>query len=91
MDAAKVRALVQATLEEFIEDWGLEAEIKPETRIVEDLEFDSIDVIQLTVAIESALGGRKLGFQDLLMRDGRYIDDLSLREVQDFVAAKIAA
>lgn len=91
MESAEVKALVRTTLKEFVEDWGLEVEITPDTRIVEDLEFDSIDVIQLTVAIEEAAGGRKLGFQGLLMRDGRYVDDLTLRELQDFVAARLAA
>ncbi len=91
MSKDTVDQTVVSTLEDFIQDWGLDAEIAPETTIVADLEFDSIDVIQFTVALESAFGNRKLGFQDLLMQDGRYVDDLSVGQFQSFVASRLAA
>jgi len=81
---------LRGTVEEFIEDWGLDAEISPETKLVRDLEFDSIDVIQLVVAIEGAFQSRSLGFQDLLMREGRYVDDLSLGEIEAFLEQRLA-
>jgi acyl carrier protein len=74
---------------EFIEDWGLDVVIALDTRLVEDLEFDSIDVIQLVVAIESAFRTRNLGFQDLLMQSGRYVDDLSIGEIKAFLASRL--
>ena len=89
MTQEQVKATVISTLQDFIQDWGLDADITPETTIVEDLEFDSIDVIQFTVALEGAFGNRKLGFQDLLMQDGRYVDDLSVAQFQDFVEARL--
>lgn len=91
MDKNTVKQTVIATLEDFIADWGLEAEITPQTRIVGDLEFDSIDVIQFTVALESAFGSRKIGFQALLMQDGRYVDDLTVAEFQAFLESRMAA
>ena len=90
MNSTAVKQTVMTTLADFIQDWGLEAEITPETTIVEDLEFDSIDVIQFTVALEGAFGGQKLGFQELLMKDGRYVDDLSVAQFQAFVEARLA-
>lgn len=82
---------LRATLEEFVADWGVDAEIGRDTRLVEDLEFDSIDVIQLIVAIETAFGQRNMGFQQLLMQDGRYVDDLSVGQIADFIEGRIAA
>lgn len=78
------------TLADFIADWGLDVEISPQTRLVEDLEFDSIDVIQFVVAMESAFQNRSLGFQNLLMQDGRYVDDLSLAQIEAFLSARLA-
>jgi acyl carrier protein len=31
----------------------------------------------------------KLPFNELLMRDGRYVDDLSIGQIADFVAGKL--
>jgi acyl carrier protein len=80
---------LRATLADFIADWGLDVEITPETRLVEDLEFDSIDVIQFVVAMETAFQNRNLGFQNLLMKDGRYVDDLSLAEIAAFLSTRL--
>lgn len=89
MNTTDISARVLSTLVDFVEDWGLETEIAPATRIVADLEFDSIDVIQLTVALEKEFGSRKIGFQDLLMQDGRYVDDLTVRQIQDFLVTRL--
>ncbi|QGX99837.1 acyl carrier protein [Roseovarius faecimaris] len=90
MTANTIEETVISTLEAFIQDWGLDAEITPETTIVEDLEFDSIDVIQFTVELDKAFGNRKIGFQELLMKDGRYVDDLSVAEFASFLQGKLA-
>lgn len=81
---------LRGTLAEFIADWGVEAEIGPETRIAADLEFDSIDVIQFVVAMERAFGTRNLGFQTLIMQDGRYVDDLTVGQIETFLAGRLA-
>lgn len=91
MDKDSVSTTLVRTLQDFIQDWGLDADIAPGTTIVGDLEFDSIDVIQFTVALESAFGSRKIGFQDLLMQDGRYVDDLSVAELQTFLEQRLAS
>lgn len=91
MNSATIQELVISTLQDFIADWGLDADISPDTTIVEDLEFDSIDVIQFTVELEKAFGSRKIGFQELLMKEGRYVDDLSVAEFTAFLDSKLAA
>ncbi|MEM1429110.1 MAG: acyl carrier protein [Pseudomonadota bacterium] len=78
-----------STIECFVADWGLATEITRETALVDDLEFDSIDVIQLIVAIETAFSRRNLGFQELLMVDGRYVEDLTVGQISDFLEARI--
>ena len=40
MNKVDIQAQVMATLTDFIQDWGLDADITPSTTIVEDLEFD---------------------------------------------------
>ncbi|MCR9092004.1 acyl carrier protein [Algiphilus sp.] len=74
-------------LEDFIEDWDIELgeEIGRDTLLLADLEFESIDIIQLVVAIEETFGKRKLPFEQVLMKDGRYVDDLSVGAIADFL------
>jgi acyl carrier protein len=81
---------LRGTLAEFVADWGVDAEIVATTRIAADLEFDSIDVIQFVIAMERAFGTRNLGFQNLLMQDGRYVDDLTVGQIETFLAGRLA-
>ena len=86
-----IAELLRRTLAEFVEDWGLDVGITEETSLVGDLEFDSIDVIQFVVAMESAFQSRTLGFQSLLMQDGRYVDDLTVAQIESFLASRLIA
>ncbi len=81
---------LRATLAEFVADWGVDADITESTRIAADLEFDSIDVIQFVIVMEVAFGTRNLGFQNLLMQDGRYVDDLTVGQIETFLAGRLA-
>ncbi|MBZ0157483.1 MAG: acyl carrier protein [Alphaproteobacteria bacterium] len=76
--------------EDLIQDWGLEREegISGSTKLVADLEFASVDVIQFCVAIEQHYR-QKMGFQDLLMKEGSYVPDLSIAQIAEFLAGKI--
>jgi len=81
---------VCAIVEDLIQDWGLDLDqpVGPATLLVADLDFASVDVIQLCVALEQSYE-RKLGFQDLLMRDGSYVSDLSLEQVAAHVESRL--
>lgn len=81
---------VCAIVEDLIQDWGLDldAPVGAATLLVADLDFASVDVIQLCVALEQSYE-RKLGFQDLLMRDGSYVSDLSLEHVAAYVESRL--
>ena len=65
---------------------GYDADV---AKLLADLGFESIDIIQLVVAIEQMVGKRKLPFNELLMRDGRYVDDLSIGQIADFLASRL--
>lgn len=62
-----------------------------DTRLLADLGFESIDIIQLVVAIQEEILKRKLSFEKLLMKDGRYVDDLSIGQIADYLAANSPA
>ena len=84
-------ALVEI-VDDLIQDWGLDLEdgISGSTLLVNDLDFASVDVIQFCVAIEENYS-RKFSFQDLLMEDGRYVSDLSIAQITDFIGKKMRA
>jgi len=76
-------------VEDLTQDWGLDLDegITGHTLLVANLEFASVDIIQLCVAIEEQYE-RKFGFQELLMHDGHYISDLSITQLAKFVTDK---
>jgi acyl carrier protein len=69
-------------------DWDLDLQgtIDPDTKLMHDLAFESIDIVELVVAIEENFGTRRIPFEKLLMVDGRYVDDLTVGQLADFVA-----
>jgi acyl carrier protein len=62
-----------------------------DTKLLADLGFESIDIIQLVVAIEEDITHRKVAFDQLLMNNGRYVDDLTIGQIADFLAPYMAA
>jgi len=81
---------VIAVAGDITQDWGLDPGMKlgPETLLAADLEFTSIDIIQFCVALDQAYG-RRFGFQDLLMKEGSYIGDVSLGQFADFIDSRL--
>lgn len=82
---------VIAVVDDLVQDWGLDIDggIGAATRVVADLQFASVDIIQLCVALEQTYE-RKFGFQDLLMKDGSYVGDLTLAQFAQFVQSRLA-
>ncbi len=75
-------------LEDFTQDWDKDDDLTMgrETKLLGDLGFESIDIIQLVVAIEEDITRKKIPFDKLLMNNGRYVDDLSIGQISDFIA-----
>jgi acyl carrier protein len=75
----------------MVRDWDLDlAEpISMEARLVADLGFGSVDLMQLVVAIEKEFGVRGLPFEQLLMREGRYVNEIYLKELVGFLSTHL--
>jgi|GraSoiStandDraft_4_1057263.scaffolds.fasta_scaffold2168874_1 acyl carrier protein len=83
---------VCALLTDMTSDWDLDSTepINGETRLMEDLAFNSIDVVQLVVGLEALVQRRHLHFEQLLMVDGRYVMELQVKQIVDFLAEQLA-
>ena len=84
---AQIEADLCAILTDMTTDWDLEYDqpINGETRLMADLAFESIDVVQLVVAIEGHFKKRKMHFEHLLMVDGRYVQELQVKQISAFL------
>ena len=84
----QVHSVIIAILQDMTQEWDMEfSEIHSETKLMEDLGFVSVDIIHLVVSIEEHFK-QKLGFNALLMQNGRYVDDLSIEEIANFVSSQ---
>ena len=87
---AAVQSVITGIIAEMLNDWGTPTDdLVAETLLSGDLEFASVDIIHLVVAIEEHFGQGRMNFQDLLLKDGRYVDDLSIGDLAGFVAEKL--
>lgn len=88
---AYIQKDVIGILEDMTSDWELEYSggVKPDTRLIGDLSFESIEIVQLMVAIEQRFNLKNLASEKLLMRDGRYVPDLTVSEIVDFLREQI--
>jgi acyl carrier protein len=86
---AVLRDVVQALEDMVFEDWDVapSGPIGAQTRLVADLGFASIDLVALLSDIEEVYQRRDWPFEELLMVEGRYVDDLSVGQVVDFLHA----
>lgn len=78
-------------LEDFTQDWDHvpDAPITRDTRLFAHLGFESIDIIQLVVSIQEEVVRRPLAFDGLVMKEGRYVDDLSVGQIADYLAQTV--
>lgn len=88
-----LQSTVIAVLEDTVRDWDLELEnpIGADTTLIEDLAFESIDIVQFSVALEQALNKKDLPFEKLFIEDGAYVDDVSVKDIVTFLSAEVQA
>lgn len=87
MTEANAITVIVEILEEFAKDWGLDdIVVSHATTMKCDMGFESSDMMQLFAALQEKYNMR-FAFQELVIRDGKFVTDLSVREVADFVAA----
>jgi len=74
-------------LKDITYDWDLEfgEAIGPETKLITDLGFESIDVVQFVVALEEHFRRRGLPWEEFLMVDGRYVDEIKIDDAATFL------
>lgn len=86
-----LQSTVIAVLNDTVQDWDLELDegIGARTTLIEDLAFESIDIVQFSVALEQALGQKDLPFEKLFIEDGAYVDDVSVAQIVDFLASEM--
>jgi acyl carrier protein len=89
IERSAILATVIATFQELIRDWEIEEPIGSDTRVVADLGFESIDLIQMVAALEQAFRPRRVSFVDMLVANGRYVDDLSVDKIVDGIEVRI--
>jgi len=86
-----VLSAIVGIIAEMLEDWGTESDgVEADTLLAGDLGFASVDLIHLVVAIEEHFGQGRMNFQELLIKDSRYVDDLTVGEIATFVARKLS-
>jgi acyl carrier protein len=74
-------------------DWdvGLSEPLSDETMLVRDLDFQSLDVAMLIVAIEGEFKRQGLPFEEILMVDGSFVSDLRFGDFVDFLTRALEA
>jgi acyl carrier protein len=80
--------LTDAVMELLAERGEEPGALTPETSVGSDLGVASVEAIHLMIMLEDKLGV-PLSFQDLAVRDGEYVDDLSLGEIAAFVCRSV--
>ena len=81
--------IIETVLIELLEGLGQEGDVMGlATMRNADLGITSIDAIHLMVLLEDHIG-RAMSFQDLAIRNGRYVDDIAVGELLDFVAGNL--
>lgn len=73
-------------LSEFIQDWGLDETITPQTKFNEDLCFSSVDMLHFLAVVDMNTA-KKHPFEKLILADGVYRNELTVEELSDFVYA----
>jgi acyl carrier protein len=88
---AEVTKGVVAVVNQTIRDWDVDLPngVDSETRLMRDLNFESIDMVQFAVAIEQAAGRKGLPFEKLFMKDGGYVEDVKVSEVVEFLCGEL--
>ena len=89
IDRSTIMATVVSTLESLVQDWDIEESITSRTRVVADLGFESIDLIQMVAALERAFRLKGSSLVAMLVADGRYVDDLTVDQVTDDIGRRI--
>ena len=93
MNTPEIEQKVISVLNNMTQDWELDSDegIGPKTGLMNDLEFESIDIVQLAVALEQNFDKKGLPFEQLFMKDGDYVDEIYVSELVEFMGNNLNA
>ncbi len=96
MESMKKEKILQeliTILQDMTSDWDLDYSggISESTKLIGDLAFESIEIVQLMVTIEQHFDLKNLISERLLMRDGRYVSELTVSEIVNFIREELKA
>jgi acyl carrier protein len=83
-----VLTIVKDLTSEF--EFEFSGAIGPDSFFVADLDFKSTDVVELVVVLETHFQRRKLPFQNLVLKNGKYAD-FSVRELAAFLHKQLSS
>ena len=82
---------ITSALGELLAERGEDAgPLGPTTSLGGNLGVSSVEAIHLLITLEDRVGV-PLSFQDVAVRDGEYVRDLALGDLQDFICRTIGA
>lgn len=92
MNTSEIEQKIISVLNDMTQDWELDSAegIGPKTGLMNDLEFESIDIVQLAVALEQGFNKKGLPFEQLFMKDGDYVDEIYVSEVVNFMGNNLS-
>ncbi|HET6372216.1 MAG TPA: acyl carrier protein [Candidatus Polarisedimenticolia bacterium] len=87
IEREKILADLIGIIADIVQDWDLDFSggITPETRLVADLGFQSIDIVMLMGEIHKHYDRRNLPFEGLLLSGGKYVDEIRIKSIADFL------
>jgi acyl carrier protein len=76
-----------AILNDMTSEWDYDYSggITPETQLIKNLGFESIDVVQFVGAIEEHFQRKDLPFEEVLMKNGRYVEEILVSDFVEFL------
>src|SRR5207247_8800509 len=82
-DSGRILDGLLEILEDMTKEWdtGFSGRIGPDTSLMNNLTFESIDIVMLIVPIEERFGKKGLPFEGLLRTDGHNGDDLKVPQM----------
>lgn len=81
----EIRVALISVVRSLLQQWQMEVgDIHPESQLVSNLNFESIKIINLFVALEKKYC-QALDYSRLLMQDGHYVEDITIEELVYFL------
>lgn len=78
---------VLEVIRQVITDWECSDDfvLSPNTLLVKELDFESIDIVRLVAALEQHFSSPNLPIEKLFLREDSFVDELSVNDVINFV------